>query len=194
MNYHVENTDELVKFLSRFRNKYCQTSFSSSYKDIQMWGYYANACRGYCVEYKVLENEMLFPVFYVNKRIILSGFFKNQRYERLCRKNIKQMEISTRKISASDFLQYNLYLQSFKYSKWAFEKEIRVIDITLPNYIGGSQPAINFGLQPTKIIVGYLSEYIEELKQIAIQLGISFSIMKPNLESDKFELIEQKLL
>lgn len=191
--YHVENTDELIKFLSSFRDKYCQTSFSSAYNDVQMWGYYANGCRGYCVEYKVLDKEMLFPVFYVNRRIILSGFFKKKKYERLCRKNIKQMETSTRKISAREFIQYNLYLQSFKYVKWKFEKEIRAIDITLPEYTGGSQAAINCGLQPTKIIVGYLSEFVAELKQIATQLGISFSIMRPNLESDKFELIEQKI-
>ena len=89
--------------------------------------------------------------------------------------------------------QYNLYLQSFKYAKWEFEKEIRAIDITSPEHNGGNQSAIDLGLKPTKIIVGYLSEYIDELKKIAEQLNVQFSIMKPNFETDKFELIEQKV-
>ena len=192
--YNVKNTGELIDFLSSFRDKYCQTSFSSSYNDVQMWGYYANGCRGYCVEYKVLEKEMLFPVFYVNKRIILSGLFKSARYKRQCLKNLKQLHKSLRSVPTKEYVQYNLYLQSFKYAKWQFEKEIRAIDITAPYYKGGNQSATNFGLQPTKIIAGYLSEYIEELKQIAIQTNISFSIMKPNFETNKFELKEQKIL
>lgn len=69
-----------------------------------------------------------------------------------------------------------------------------MINLTAPYYKGGNQSATNFGLQPTKIIAGYLSEYIEELKQIAIQTNISFSIMKPNFETNKFELKEQKIL
>ncbi len=36
--YNVKNTGELIDFLSSFRDKYCQTSFSSSYNDVQMWG------------------------------------------------------------------------------------------------------------------------------------------------------------
>lgn len=192
--YKVKNTDELIKFLSSFRNKYCQASFSAAYEDIQMWGYYANGCRGYCVEYKVLDKEYLCPVFYVNKRIILSGFFKKNKYKRICIKNLKQMSRSTYNISAKDFIQYNLYLQSFKYVKWEFEKEIRAIDITASDYYGGNMSANALGVQPTKIIAGYLSEYIEELKQIAKQLNVQFSIMKPNFETNKFELIEQKVL
>ena len=191
--YHVNNTDELIKVLSSFRNKYCQASFSTVYNDIQMWGYYANGCRGYCVEYKVIDKEYLFPVFYINKRIILSGLFKKNKYKKICIKNLKQMSRSTYKISAKDFIQYNLYLQSFKYAKWEFEKEIRAIDITSLDYNGGNQFANDLGLQPTKIIVGYLSEYIEELKHIAKQLNVQFSIMKPNFETNKFQLIEQKV-
>ena len=111
----------------------------------------------------------------------------------ICIKNLKQMSRSTYKISAKDFIQYNLYLQSFKYAKWEFEKEIRAIDITSLDYNGSNQFANDLGLRPTKIIVGYLSEYIEELKQIAKQLNVQFSIMKPNFETNKFELIEQKV-
>ena len=76
--YKVENTDELINILGGFRRIYCQASFSTGYKDIKMWGYYSNGCRGYCVEYKVLEKDCLFPVFYINKRIILSGFFNKK--------------------------------------------------------------------------------------------------------------------
>ncbi|MDE6058836.1 MAG: DUF2971 domain-containing protein [Clostridia bacterium] len=192
--YSVQNSEELINLLSDFRNEYCQTSFSSTNNDVQMWGYYANGCRGYCVEYNVLNQEMLFPVSYLNKRIILSGFFKSKKQERICRRYLKQLNKSLRGISAKELIQYYLYIQSFKYSKWSFEKEIRAIDITLLNDKGYNQSAINSGLQPIKIIAGYLSEYIEELKQIASQLGISFSIMKPNFESNKFELVEQKIL
>ena len=192
--YNVKDTEELINFLSGFRNTYCQTSFSSANKNVLMWGYYANGCRGYCVEYKVLNKESLFAVSYINKRIILSGFFKNKRYERRCTSNLNQIDKSTHRLSAKDKILYYLYIQSFKHTQWAFEKEIRVIDVTLPDYSGGNQPIESYGLQPTKIIVGYLSEYIEELKQIAIQLGVSFSIMKPNYESNKFELVEEKIL
>lgn len=191
--YKVENTDELIKILGGFRRIYCQASFSSEYKDIKMWGYYSNGCRGYCIEYKVLEKNCLFPVFYINKRIILSGLFNKKKQKKKCIKNVKQIEKSTNNISTEELPQYNLYLQSFKNAKWGFEKEIRAIDITSPDHSGGNQPAIDLGLQPTKIIVGYLSEYIEELKQIAEQLNVQFSIMMPNFETDRFELIEEKI-
>ncbi|MGN1372728.1 MAG: DUF2971 domain-containing protein [Candidatus Coproplasma sp.] len=192
--YGVKNVDELIKYLTEFRNKYCQASFSSTNDDVQMWGYYANGCRGYCVEYEVINTDALFPVYYLNKRIILSGFFNNKKYERACIRNLKQLDKSLYRISSQDFLQYNLYLQSFKYSQWAFEKEIRAITIASPYFQGGNQSAKDYGLKPTKIIVGYLSEYIEELKQIAINLGASFSIMEPNYNSNKFELVERNVL
>ena len=189
--YGVENTEGLIKLLSNHRNKYCQSSFSAAKNDVQMWGYYANGCRGYCIEYKVLDNTALFPVFYLNKRLILSGISTHKKHQRLLSKNLNQVYKSLYGISSHEFIQYNIYLQSFKFAKWAFEKEIRAIDITTFDYNGGNQPSENYGLQATKIIVGYLSEYIEELKQIAIQLGISFSIMKPDYESSKFALTEQ---
>ena len=192
--YGVENTEGLLKLLSNQRNKYCQSSFSAAKNDVQMWGYYANSCRGYCVEYKVLNNEMLFPVFYLNKRLILSEIPTQKKHHRLFRKNLTQVYKSLYEISSHEFIQYNIYLQSFKFSKWAFEKEIRAIDITAPDDNGGNRPSENYGLQPTKIIVGYLSAYIDELQQIAIQLGISFSIMKPDYGSSKFALIEQAVL
>lgn len=192
--YNVKNMEELISFLSNFRNKYCQVSFSSAQSDVLMWGYYANGCRGYSIEYEVFNDEYLFPVFYLNKRLILSGFFNNKKLEKVCRKNLNQLNKSLLKVSADEFIQYTLYLQSFKSSKWAFEKEIRAIDITSSDSEGYNQPTIDCGLQATKIIAGYLSEYVEELKEIAIQLGVSFSIMKPNFESNKFDLVEQKIL
>lgn len=192
--FGVENIEELVNLLSTNRNEYCQTSFSKTCSDINMWGYYANGCRGYCVEYRVLNKEMLFPVYYVNKRMILNSFYKSNLYEKILNRKLKQISKSLYKISDFEYSQYILYLQSFKYSKWAYEKEIRAIDITSLDFNGGNQPANYYGLQPTKIIAGYLSEYIDELKQIATQLKISFSIIKPNYSSNKFELIEQKIL
>lgn len=55
LEYGVKNIEELESLLSERRNKYCQASFSKNFSDVQMWGYYANGCRGYCVEYKVLS-------------------------------------------------------------------------------------------------------------------------------------------
>ena len=192
--YNVNTTEELIKLLSSFKKQYCQASFSSTNNDIQMWGYYANGCRGYCVEYEVLNDAFLFPVFYLNKRIILSGFFNKRKQERICIRNLKQLNKNLYRISAKEYVQYNLYLQSFKSSKWAFEKEIRAIDITTSKDSGYNQPIQECGLRITKIIAGYLSEYIEELKEIANQLGVSFSIMKPDFESNKFKLIEQRII
>ena len=40
-------------FLTSERDKYIQSSFSYDYHSILMWGHYANALKGYCIEYEI---------------------------------------------------------------------------------------------------------------------------------------------
>ena len=137
---------------------------------------------------------MLFPVFYTRKRVILDGVFKNTLSDKLNKLRVKKINRNLSKISDYEYEQYFLYLQSFKHVNWAFEKEIRAIKIDLSDDSSGNQQASSYGLQPTKIIAGYLSEYKEDLKQIATDLGISFSIMRPDFSSKKYNLVEQNVL
>lgn len=171
------------------RDMYIQTSFSYEFSNILMWGHYANGCRGYCIEYTVESQECLFPVQYLDKRLLLSSITN----DKIVAENLFQMQKSFSKCDPDESILYMLYLQSIKSNIWQYEKEVRLVDIgqAEPDKKCGNADCNLYGLKASKIIVGYLCTYKNELGEIAKKLNIPITTMSIPMHSDKYFLEEQ---
>ena len=190
--YNIKTWEDLKNILINVRKQYMQCSFSKEYSDILMWGYYANGCRGYCIEYKVLEKNYLFPATYVKKRPINDGILIDKKQHRAFYRNRLDFQTALRKCSSKEFIDYVLYLQSIKSNEWIREKEVRLINYGLFDGKNGINESIEtFGIQVSKIIIGYLCIYKDELIEIAKYLNVPYTIMEPSYQSDTYQLIEK---
>lgn len=182
-----------VKALLEAQNKkYAQASFSKSYDNTLMWGYYANGCRGYCVEYEVQDSEYLFPAQYLDKRIVIDWVDAPRKKRKLYDKNLRDLQEALDKATEHEFIQYVLYFQSFKSKQWAWEQEIRAIDYGMfgDNFKGMNCDIKIFGLKASKLIIGYRCVYKNELIEIAKKLKVPYTIMKPSYADEDYRLIE----
>lgn len=192
-SFDINTVDDLKKLFSKHREMYMQTSFTLTSTDMLMWGHYANSYKGYCLEYIVDDRKFLFPVSYLRKRPILTGISSNKRLNKKIGKSLYQIHKSLSQASAKEFTQYMLYLQSFKSTDWAYEKEVRLIDIVSAWKDSLSEKATICGLKLSKIIVGFQSVYTAELKEIAKLLNVKISVMQPNYTSNVYKLIEKEI-
>lgn len=192
-SFDINTVDDLKKLFSKHREMYMQTSFTLTSTDMLMWGHYANSYKGYCLEYIVDDRKFLFPVSYLRKRPILTGISSNKRLNKKIGKSLHQIHKSLSQASAKEFTQYMLYLQSFKSTDWAYEKEVRLIDIVSAWKDSLSEKATICGLKLSKIIVGFQSVYTAELKEIAKLLNVKISVMQPNYTSNVYKLIEKEI-
>ena len=172
--------------------KYAQASFSKAFDNTLMWGYYANGCRGYCVEYEVKDPEYLFPAQYLDKRIIIDWVDAPRKKRKLYDKNLRDFQEALDKATEHEFIQYVLYFQSFKSKQWEWEQEIRAIDYGMfgSDFKGMNCNIESFGLKVSKIIIGYRCIYKKELIEIAKKLKVPYTIMKPSYADENYHLIE----
>ena len=146
--------------------KYAQASFSKSYDNTLMWGYYANGCRGYCVEYEVQDSEYLFPAQYLDKRIVIDWVDAPRKKRKLYDKNSRDLQEALDKATEHEFIQF-----------W-------------DNFKGMNCDIKIFGLNASKIIIGYRCVYKNELIAIAKKLKVPYTIMKPSYADEDYRLIE----
>lgn len=174
------------------RDIFIQSSFSYEYDNILMWGHYANGCRGYCVEYEVESKEYLFPVQYLEDRILLSSpKFNQEVYD-----NLKQMELEFKRLkNHREHFEYMMYIQSMKSDIWSYEKEVRLISMgsAEKNSKCGNADCKMYGIKPSKIIIGYQCVYKSELINIAKELKIPVSIMEIPFHSKEYKFIEKTI-
>ncbi len=189
----INTVDDLKGLFSKHREMYMQTSFTLTSTDMLMWGHYANSYKGYCLEYIVDDTELLFPVSYLRKRPILAGLSNNKKVNKNIEKSLYQIHKSLSQASAKELIQYTLYLQSFKSVHWAYEKEVRLVDIVSAWKDSLSEKSTICGLKLNKIIVGFQCVYMDELKEIAKRLNVKISIMQPNYNSNIYKLIEKEI-
>lgn len=129
-----------------------------------MWSHYADAYRGYCIDFRVVSKIHLFPVFYTDEVLDLSDEYKFFYDNRLDFKNIP---------SSSNCASYyrNLYklklLYRVKRNCWRYEQEYRILgNESIRGKVGKIYKASNYGLEIANIICGpYCSmKHIEQLK------------------------------
>ena len=190
--YKINTWSELKEIFINERKKYMQCSFSKDYSDILMWGYYANGCRGYCIEYDVIKTDFLYPATYVKNRPINDGFLIDKKQHRTVYKNRLDFISALEKCNHKEFIDYILYLQSIKNIAWIREKEIRLIDYgNLSGKSGINVDIDMYGMKVTKIIIGYLCVFKDELIEIAKKLNVPCTIMKPSYQGNTYKLIEK---
>lgn len=190
--FNIQSWEDLKTFLNNHRKQYMQCSFSQEYSNLLMWGYYTNGCRGYCVEYDVIKTDYMYPTTYVNKRPINDGILIGKKQLDIFERNRMDFQKALKKCGGSKFTDYILYLQSIKSDKWMHEKEIRLINYGLfDNKHGMNQNTEDFGIKTSKIIIGYLCEFKDELIEIANKLDVPYTIIEPSYETDSYKLIEK---
>ena len=178
-------------FLTSERDKYIQSSFSYDYHSILMWGHYANALKGYCIEYEITDTTNFFPVTYTRKRLLVSS----ARFNKEVVRNILQLNFNSKKLTPSEADNYFLYLQSFKSDIWSYEKEVRVIDFKerLDSQKDNNVPCDVYGLKISKIIIGEKCYYADRLIEISKKYKVPFSFMKMTYESNEYKLVEETM-
>ena len=140
----------------------------------------------------MLEKDYLFPTTYVKKRPINDGILIDKKQHRIFYKNRLDFETALKKCNSKEFIDYILYLQSIKSNEWIREKEVRLINYGLFDGKNGINESIEtFGIKVSKIIIGYLCVYKDELIEIANSLNVPYTIMEPSYQSDTYQLTEK---
>lgn len=124
------NNKGLHKFLDMYE-KMGICSFSKTIKDIQMWAYYADNHKGFCVEYEVDEEEVKKNAF-----LLKDVIYKEDRPEAL--------------VSRDDIDQEKLIEQiRTKSHLWSHENEVRLISLNESKKLvkfPGKVKSITFGI------------------------------------------------
>ncbi len=153
------------------------TSLSAnSFDCLPMWAYYTNNCEGFCVEYEVLNPQLILPVGYEPKRISLASIIADFYSE------FHKMQENGEKTNPevefyATLLKQQLYL---KHESWKAEKEFRII-YPISSGLGKNINISVLGLKTNRICAGYnySSEHKDKLKEICSVLAQ----FHPNLAS-----------
>lgn len=150
------------------------------YKNESMWSEYAKDFNGYCIQYRVKRKEIFFQVHYQDDRMALTNLYS--AFALVCHENdvAKVDEQKERCENAMDMLVYFYeILFSIKETKWAKEKEYRIISVPYAGY-EHKIPNDILGLEAVAITIGYncKEEYKERLKAIVKRRGIACYLLK----------------
>ena len=116
--------DELIgQFQERFDlSKHCVVACLSSNDEnnLPMWAYYTNNYAGFCVEYSVIQADLIHKVVYDDDRMcgdpLYIGLFISMVQEKQ-----NQIDILARIISEASYI---------KHKSWSWENEFRIVRIT----------------------------------------------------------------
>lgn len=131
-----------------------------------MWAHYADAYRGYCIEFKVESKSFIFPVFYTNAQLDLSYEY-NYFYE--TKSNFQDIVNSRKEINYFKNLFKLKLLYRIKKECWKYEEEYRIFstEAIADSSRGKLHESKLYGLKISGIIAGpfCLPKNIAELKK-----------------------------
>lgn len=178
-----------TKQLDNFRKTFKISSFTSKVLDnMPMWAHYANNHEGLCVEYKIVDGALIYPVSYEIERygiaVLFTKIFK-------C-----YVEIENGTIFEDD-AKYNYYMELLsntcimKHKSWSYEEEYRVVyPIEDIDSKGCLVKCNDIGLNINAIYCGYKcsdSNYFR-IQRIANKLKIPLYRMFFNNENIEYKL------
>lgn len=155
-------------------------SFSNTIKDIQMWAYYADNHKGFCIEYEVDQDEMK-----KNELILKKVIYKNKRPETI---------VTDKEIKREKFLKQICT----KSHLWDHEKEVRMISfrtsnnlIKFPGKIKSVTFGINMPFHERTIITDLISSKDKEIKFYLARISNDiYTVHRTSLNDDLWEYLE----
>ena len=174
----IKNSAKLKKLFESQR-KYTDSlrvaCFSEDYDNIQMWGYYANAHKGICVEYDTVQIQG-------DKRLLLAPVRYVKKYE-------KVISIDGRALEKG--IIRSAYTKS---SNWKNEKEWRIVENndTL-NESGNENGSLISFVKPTAIYLGCMAEkkLIDDVTELCKERDIA--LFQMDIDNKKYKLNPRKI-
>lgn len=151
---------------------------------LPMWAYYTNNYRGFCIEYEVLNKEIIHEVCYESKRIAVASLLT--QYVASAEEAMKTGKMRSDEADRiGKVLLYNLYIKA---KAWEHEKEFR-IPYPVNDKIGKNVNIRDTGLKTNRIIAGIncIPEDIQRLNDISNQIGCG-NVYRSKLSDTKYAL------
>ncbi|RYD01846.1 hypothetical protein N752_28145 [Desulforamulus aquiferis] len=165
--------DMLDEYLHKMKSIYLIASFTTNIVDnMPMWAHYSNNHKGFCVEYRVLNPKVVYPISYEEERFAIGSIITSIF-------NLSN-DIFSGKIDEDDkefqfYLTLINHLGLIKHKTWQYENEYRILHADL----GGNNPgapiqSIEVGLDISGIYVGSQCSFenTDRLTKIAKDIGI----------------------
>lgn len=175
----------MESFLRSFIEHFGVVSLSAnSFDFLPMWAYYANNYKGFCIEYKTIKPDVIFPVFYEKNRIplasIIANYFNEYRMLKSGKKPSPDIAFD------ETILRNQMFL---KHESWKNEKEYRII-YPLEEGKGKTVCASDLGLQINSVCVGYdcSEENKKQLREICATLGCD--LFETTIQQNSYTLLE----
>lgn len=180
--------DFYESILAKIKDSKVLTCFTTNLTNMPMWAHYANDHKGFCVEYKVINSDLIFPVSYEVERIPIATSIVNL------------ITLLNRKYSGENLEEEDLRLyyeilfhggSTVKCKSWDYEKEYRAIYIKKDFKSNGQLVLLSdLGLEVSKFFLGINCNDINRARLNKISKGLSCSIYEMYLDeySTGFEL------
>ena len=193
-NYPIGPINELK---NSFYNAFLIGCFSSNLtNNMPMWAHYANNHTGFCVEYKIVNPELFYPIAYEPFRAPASGIYMNC-LNLLLKK--EESPLTTKEKSNLDFyLSLILHNSIIKSDMWKYENEYRLLlhksyvsSTTIKNGLSVDNNTI--GIEISAIYLGLsCNQYKDRLIKIGRDLGIKIYQMYFN-DMSNYDLIYKEI-
>lgn len=184
-SYILSKFDELIN--QKIKTWAVVSLSANSFDCLPMWAYYTNNYTGFCVEYEVINPDLIFPVGYEPNRIPVASIIANFYCE--FQKMMERGEDTNPEVDFyASIIQHQLYL---KHESWKAEKEYRIV-YHLSTGIGKNISISQLGLKTKRICAGYncTTEHKEKLKEICSTLNCD-NLLETKISSTKYTLLEK---
>ena len=183
--------DQIAEIRSMMLDHYLISSFFGSEMETEsfpMWAHYANNHKGFCIRYRVMDDECIRKVNYFSRRTVVTDGVQKM-VEIFDKLKGPALEAEKKKLIAGlrhIYMQVLFLNYTVKHSSWSYEKEYRVIHepTDTRDLFGQNVPAQDVGLLADAVYLGFRCEYDERIREICSLLDIP--CLKCRLDDKKF--------
>ncbi|MBA2871039.1 hypothetical protein HNQ85_001309 [Anoxybacillus calidus] len=179
----------LEQIINNIKMHMLVTCFSDNFNsNMPMWAHYSNNHKGFCVEYNIINPNLIFPVLYGEKRYATASIITNLVSE------LTKLENQDKRADLNKINHYFtvLYLSNMvKHRSWEYEKEYRIL---YPEYTqvpyGKLIDNSELGIEISAIYLGINcnEDNKRKLKKISEKLECPLYQMYLDDHSDNYEL------
>ncbi len=172
------------------KNLFMITSFTTTIIDnMPMWAHYANNHKGFCVEYKVNNPRLIFPISYEEDRTAIASIITN--YINIANK-LYTGEIKEDNLEYQKYVHIFLHNAFIKHKSWLYEEEYRLAytNFNSESITNGISISLQkLGLEVESIYIGMKCSKLNKNKLIEIARSNSFKVFDVLLDSKEYKLV-----